>query len=135
MKDGMLEVGDKLYFEQAFTRGRKSVVVIERLTATQAISGNTRFDRTFRDGSYARGHSGYDAASYYLMTPKAEMEIRYQRQADAIRKVFVNTRLPLTAEQVNRMYRIMHEPTPALPDCTPSTPVSRPDAESDAAIK
>ena len=105
----MLEVGDRLYYEQSFTRGWKRIITIERTTATQAISGYIRLDKAFRDGSRAKGSTGYGAAIYYLLTPEVEAEIRHQRLAAFVKDVFSKERLPLTADKVERIYAIVNE--------------------------
>jgi hypothetical protein len=79
-----LKVDDQLYLE------RSGIIVktlkIERVTKTQAISGQTRFKRIQSSGSYilAIGSGLWDRSYYYLRTD--ELDKKYIKQR-TIRKL------------------------------------------------
>ena len=76
MKDNMLEVGDKV----CQLRGDDIIVgihTIDRITATQAISGDTRFKKELSKSFYGRelearliGDTVWNRSHYLLATPE-----------------------------------------------------------------
>ena len=72
----MLEVGDVVYGRRY--RTVESRHKIDRVTKTQAFSGDTKFKINI-EGGYVReiGASGFNSKSYHLETP--ELKIEYLR--------------------------------------------------------
>jgi hypothetical protein len=108
MKDGMLEVGDRLYYTRGWgVRGKKHIITVTRVTATQAIANGNRMKRKYCEG--APEIDKYSTLRFYLVTPEVEAEIQTTLQLETIREVV--KRDNLTADQIARIHAIINETT------------------------
>lgn len=108
MKDGMLEVGDRLYFTRGWgVRGKKHIIPVTRVTATQAIANGYRMRRKYCGGTPEIDK--YSTLCFFLVTPEVEAAIVADEQLETIREVV--KRDTLTADQIRRIHAIVTEPT------------------------
>jgi hypothetical protein len=108
MKDGMLEVGDRLYYTRGWgVRGKKHIITVARVTATQAIANGYRMKRKYCDGTPEIDK--YSTLRFYLVTPEVEAAIIADEQLEAIREVVRG--YSLTANQIARIHAIINETT------------------------
>ena len=109
MKDGMLEVGDRLYYTQGwgFRGSKKHIITVARVTATQAIANGNRMKRKYCEGTPEIDK--YSTLRFYLVTPEVEAAIIADEQLEAIREVVRG--YSLTANQIARIHAIINETT------------------------
>ena len=107
MKDGMLEVGDRLFYTRGYgMRGKKHIITVARVTATQAIANGLTMKRQYHEGTPEIGK--YATMHFYMVTPEVEAEIVATEQIELIRKVVEGN--TLTSDQISRIFTIINEP-------------------------
>lgn len=99
MKDGLLEVGDRLYCHLG---ERWHIVTVKRVTKTQAIAGGFRVNREYSDGTTEVGRY----KSFYLVTPEIDAQVNTTKQYDYIREFFLSNN-SLTPEHISQVYHIV----------------------------
>ena len=82
-KTGLIQIGDVIFESLGSQILRR--IVINRITETQAVSGNTKFDRTVIN-SYVRVLGGRYAMPYRYQIATPELELKW-RQTLAIRRI------------------------------------------------
>jgi hypothetical protein len=83
MEKKLLEVGDVLY-AKSYNK-IYGTYTIERVTATQAISRNSRFKRECSFGrAYLIGADAWSITRYYLETEELKIELERQRITDMV---------------------------------------------------
>ena len=109
MKDGMLEVGDRLYYTRGwgFRGNKKHIIAVTRVTASQAIANGNRMKRKYCNGTPEIDK--YSTLRFYLVTPEVEAEIQTTLQLETIREVVKDD--TLTADQIARIHAIINETT------------------------
>lgn len=96
-----LEVGDKIYSRSRWGMG--SIYTIERVTKTQAISGNQRFRREYRDPKRinAVGGGGAWNSTHYELENEQIKQAFYESQVRSKIRNINFEKLPLkTLEQI-----------------------------------
>jgi hypothetical protein len=102
-----LKAGDKIAVDcgTGLYGPRKTIEVIEKVTAKQIVIGRSRFTRT--DG-YARGDHGYHRTHLVRLTPALTREIEH----DVICRSLSTVKWPLLSlDRLKRIKAIVDEPT------------------------
>ena len=102
-----LEVGDVIY---ASRYGKLvSRYKIERVTQTQAISGNQRFKREYHNGGFVRAvgtTTGWNTSLYKIATPELDAEFGKAVIISQLKKINFKD---LTLEQLTKIKNIIEE--------------------------
>lgn len=86
-----LEVGDKLA-QCSHGHYYGDFIAIERVTATQAISGTKKFRRSCSGWIRLIGGASFSSTSYHLVTPEVEKRIEIQSQLRRLKSLLNSTR-------------------------------------------
>lgn len=102
-----LKVGDKVAARKYNRIG--SIYEITRVTATQAISGTTRFKREYGNDERIRkvGETYYDP-SFWLLTPELESEMALRELRETVRATLDKFSVAeLTTDQLNQILNLI----------------------------
>jgi hypothetical protein len=102
MAEKILEVGDILYFSKHGSYSNR--IVIERVTATQAIAGSIRLRRN-SSGIYPKIGGGISTAWYVLETPAIKEKVRRNELKWAISSAKFDS---MSTEKLEAIYDIIN---------------------------
>jgi hypothetical protein len=76
MKDGMLEIGDRLYTYGRHSSAKQYAGVIDRVTKTMAFIGKTKLQRKYHNGTYNIGCDKWPRRLYRIASDDDILEIK-----------------------------------------------------------
>ena len=102
----LLNVGDVIYGNSIY---RQSKHVIERVTRTQAISGNKKFRREYFDDCWITtigSNRGFGSSSYILETPELKQGFEKSKIVNLLQNFKFDK---LSFEVLNKIYQLIKE--------------------------